>query len=108
MTQLRKDNKTGVKGVYESQGFFFAFICGDYIGRFKSLETAKIARQEAEKRPCYTMGLVRKDNTSGITGVCFNKKLKKYQAYIYKNGKKISLGFFVNKNDAIAARRAAE
>ena len=45
-----------------------------------------------------------KKNTSGNKGVCFNKKLNKWQAQImYKNIIK-HLGLFDNKEDAIIAR----
>ncbi len=50
----------------------------------------------------------RKDNTSGTCGVCFHKRDNKWHAQIRTNGKNKSLGYFTNKADAIAARRAAE
>ena len=45
-------------------------------------------------------------NKSGVSGVCYSKN--KYMAYIYYNYKKIELGSFDNKNDAIIARLKAE
>ena len=44
------------------------------------------------------------NNTSGSKGVCFSKTSNKWIAYIYRNGKKIHLGLFTNKEDAIKAR----
>ena len=52
---------------------------------------------------------LRSDNTSGTTGVCWASHHKRWYAYISdNNGKQIVLGYFVNKDDAIAARKAAE
>ena len=50
----------------------------------------------------------REDNTSGVTGVSFDKFYNKWGAIISINGRKKKLGNFENKADAIAARRAAE
>lgn len=49
-----------------------------------------------------------KNNTSGITGVTWHKSAKKWHAQIMVSRKTISLGLFVNINDAIVARKAAE
>jgi hypothetical protein len=51
---------------------------------------------------------IRTNNTSGVTGVCWNKKSNKYRAYIQKDGKNHNLGFFVNFEDAVKARKEAE
>jgi hypothetical protein len=50
----------------------------------------------------------RKDNSSGITGVCINKKTEKWYAQIQISGKHIRLGAFSEKNNAIIARLNAE
>ena len=50
----------------------------------------------------------RSDNTSGHTGVIWNRKLSKWQAQIHSGGKNHFLGAFTDINDAIAARKAAE
>ena len=50
----------------------------------------------------------RKDNTSGISGVILNKKLNKWQVYININGKRQHGGCFIDKNEAIAKRKAME
>lgn len=50
----------------------------------------------------------RVDNTSGVTGVSFNKADKKWRAYISVRGNIRSLGFFNKIDDAIAARKDAE
>ena len=50
----------------------------------------------------------RKDNSSGFKGVHFHKSTKKWQAAINANKKRIYLGLFENKEDAIIARMEAE
>lgn len=47
-------------------------------------------------------------NTSGITGVCWQKSLSKWKAEIMANGVKKHLGVFDDIEDAAAARKAAE
>lgn len=48
------------------------------------------------------------NNTSGYTGVYFNKRDNKWYAQIIIDSKHISLGTFQRKEDAIQARKAAE
>ena len=47
-------------------------------------------------------------NTSGITGVSFNKRDKDWEAYITFNKNHIHLGHYKNFDDAVKARRDAE
>lgn len=49
-----------------------------------------------------------KNNTSGHTGVSWQVRYKKWSAYITVNRKRIHLGTFSDRQDAIAAREAAE
>jgi hypothetical protein len=49
-----------------------------------------------------------KANTSGHTGVSFAKTAGRWEAYIWKDCKKINLGLFDILEDAIAARKRAE
>lgn len=51
---------------------------------------------------------IRSTNTSGAAGVSWNKRCAKWQARITVNHKRIHLGYFGNKDDAIAARKSAE
>ena len=51
---------------------------------------------------------VRKDNKSGCKGVYFDRDSGKYRAMITVSKKSISLGRFLDLNDAIAARKSAE
>lgn len=64
-------------------------------------------------RKCTTSENIRnrgilKNNKSGITGVRFNKRSKKYRVQIGNNGKQIDLGSYINLNDAIIARKKGE
>lgn len=45
-------------------------------------------------------------NTSGVKGVCFNKLIQKWQAEIIHNKVRHPLGYFVVKEEAVAAVRA--
>lgn len=51
---------------------------------------------------------IRKNNTSGITGVFYRKDTKRWAAEIKVNYKKITLGCYKTKIDAIKARQEAE
>ena len=48
------------------------------------------------------------DNTSGHNGVTWDKKNKKWYAYITVNGVMHNLGRYKNVNDAVVARKKAE
>ncbi len=50
----------------------------------------------------------RSDNTSGATGVVWKGPLRKWQAQLVVDRKHHHLGYFVEFEDAVAARRAAE
>ena len=50
----------------------------------------------------------RSDNTSGVVGVSYYKRDGNWQANITLSGKTRHLGYFGTKEDAIAARKAAE
>lgn len=49
-----------------------------------------------------------KTNTSGVMGVVWHKRDKRWQAGIMVSGKTIHLGQFAEKDDAISARKQAE
>ena len=51
---------------------------------------------------------MRKDNTSGITGVTMDKRNGKWIAEITRDKKKVFLGTFKEKEEAIKARKEAE
>lgn len=47
-------------------------------------------------------------NVSGVVGVIWHKQAQKWQAQIKAGGKRIHLGLFTDKAEAVAARKAAE
>lgn len=49
-----------------------------------------------------------RNNKSGVNGVCLDKLSGKWRAYINAHGKAITLGRFINIEDAIAARAEAD
>ena len=49
-----------------------------------------------------------KNNTSGVTGVYWDKREQKWYSRITINYQTINLGYFDNKDDAISARKNAE
>lgn len=51
---------------------------------------------------------IRRNNSTGVTGVYYNKSLKKYIARIHFRGKNISLGCYYKLEDAKKARELAE
>ena len=48
------------------------------------------------------------NNTSGCTGVSWNKQLGKWHSYISVYNKRINLGYFDNLEDAVYVRKRAE
>ncbi len=51
---------------------------------------------------------LREDNKSGVCGVSWYKRDKKWETYITVDQKRTRLGFFKNKREAIKVRKAAE
>lgn len=47
-------------------------------------------------------------NTSGTSGVCFDKTSKKWKVRVVKDFKRITLGYFLTLEEAAACRKAAE
>lgn len=47
-----------------------------------------------------------RNNSSGCSGVYWNKGSKKWRSFIYVEGKNVHLGFFFELDDAVAARDA--
>lgn len=51
---------------------------------------------------------LRTNNKSGVTGVSFNKTISQWRAYISVEGKRIELGHFTTKEEAIISRLNSE
>lgn len=90
-------------GKQVSPGFVVDHINQDtHDNRITNLRVIK-EKDNARNKP------KRRDNTSGVTGVCFDKWGHTWRAYIVDpNGKVIMLGRFKNPEDAIRARKDKE
>jgi hypothetical protein len=87
-----------------------------FVGCFKTMDEAYAARKQAtfdyvskrsmtgERR---RLQKPLKTSKSGVTGVLWNEKRHRWHAVVKVDRKQIHLGFFVEKDDAIAARQAA-
>jgi hypothetical protein len=78
----------------------------DHINRDKTdnrISNLRIATPAENQR---NIG-VRKSNTSGVVGVYWFARTGKWMAAVFLGGKNIHLGYFENKDDAIAARQKA-
>lgn len=51
---------------------------------------------------------IRSDNTSGVTGVCWDKRRQKWLVRVHENGKEIILGYFDDFDNAVTARKDGE
>ena len=72
-----------------------------YDNRKSELRIATIQNNNMNHR-------IAKNNTSGVTGVSYNKQLKKYIARIRINKKDIHLGCYSDFEEAVKARKEAE
>jgi len=68
----------------------------------ENLRLATSSQNKANSKRAYA------NSKSNILGVFWCKKRNKWRARITKNNKKIHLGYFLNQDDAIAARKAGE
>lgn len=50
---------------------------------------------------------LRQDNTSGVKGVAWDRSRKRWVAYIRKNRRRVTLGRFLDKADAVRVRQSA-
>ena len=79
----------------------------DHLNHNRSDNRRENLRIVTRSENCFNMGL-RKDNTSGYSGVRWFKRDQLWEARITVHGVKYYLGRYKNKTDAIAARKAAE
>lgn len=64
--------------------------------------------REASNRENSRNRAISSRNTSGVVGVSWSKQRGKWYSYIRADGHLHSLGFYENKNEAVAARKQAE
>lgn len=62
-----------------------------------------VTHSENNKNQCMKL-----NNTSGVTGVSFDKNTNKWNAYITVNYKRINVGYYKSFEDALRARKEAE
>ena len=79
----------------------------DHINR-NPLDNRKCNLRQATVAQNNMNKTIAKNNTSGIIGVNWDKKLEKWKVSITCDRKRIHIGYFVNKDDAIRARLNAE
>lgn len=104
ISHLSPNNKSGYAGVTRAGKKWCARITVNkmrhYLGCFDSKEDAIAAKKAAEIK----YGVV----SVKAAGVAYFRTMKKWYAYIGVKGDTKNLGYFDNKEDAIAARKAAE
>ena len=79
----------------------------DHIDGNKANNAIKNLREVTHQKNMKNRG-IQKNNTSGHIGVGWDKFTSKWVAQIQNNGNRILLGRYINIEDAIAARQAAE
>ena len=79
----------------------------DHINRNKTDNRISNLRDVSHKQNMQNASK-RSDNTSGHPGVYLVKRKSKWQAQIMHNYKLIHLGYFSDREEAVAARKAAE
>ena len=79
----------------------------DHINRNKKDNRIKNLRKTDKSENAFNSKL-RSNNKSGVTGVRFRQDTKRWTAEIKKDYKKISLGCFATKEEAVQARKKAE
>lgn len=113
----RSNNKSGRVGVHysEERGCWVAqagFSSNEkvWLGQYRTFEEAEEARKFFEDNGFSPKNgrAMQYNNTSGCSGVHWDKVHEKWVARIYINGKRKCLGSFKSKEDAIAARKQAE
>ena len=79
----------------------------DHINRIKDDNRFANLRLVSNLENCHNQS-IHKHNTSGITGVCWHKRKKKWTAYIWVNNKRIHLGYYDTIEEAKEERDNAK
>lgn len=91
-----------------------------YYGELPPCQIDHINRNKADNRICNLRLAInneadnlqnlgtRVDNTSGVTGVVWNRCKNRWVVRVYRAGKQICLGYFESFDEAVAARKAGE
>jgi len=121
--------KTGENYTRNDEGYIRIFVCGklyyahrlawlymygvfpkhqiDHINHIKD-DNRLINLRKATSRENKKNAPLRKDNKSGVVGVCIHKPTQKWSAEIKVNGEKVYLGLFEHIEDAAKIRKEAE
>jgi hypothetical protein len=89
------------------KGFFPKNIDIDHIDRNKlnnSWHNLRLVSRQCNSRNAH----ISSKNTSGVTGVCYNNKYKKWLSHIKISGKLLNIGLYSNFYDAVKGRWDAE
>ena len=109
--ELTTNNISSMSNKYSTNNVRFSKLINcdnyDHIDRNPLNNRKYNLRQCTWNENMYNRGR-RSDNTSGVTGVYFDKQTNKWMASITSNGKHKYLGRFDDKDDAIKARLLAE
>ena len=102
------------KKIYKTHRLVWLYVYGymptcklDHINHNRTDNRISNLREVTDKDNCRNCS-ISKNNTSGINGVSFIRKTKKWRARIMVNRKEINLGRFSDKKDALEARKHAE
>lgn len=91
-------------------------VCMHQLLGFKGydhIDRNELNNRKFNLRPCNSTQnsqnkSLQSNNSSGVSGVSWHKNSQKWHSYITVNKRRINLGFFINKDDAIKARLNAE
>lgn len=105
-------SKTGYV-VARNHTYLHKIICPNPQGITDHINKNTLDNRKCNLRPANTLEnirnhKVRKDSTSGVTGVVWLKLSQKWSAVIYLNQRTTRLGSYTNIDDAIKARLRAE
>lgn len=98
---------------YKAHRVIWAIVYGEWVDEVDHIEGIRDDNRITQLRDG-SNGENRKNvklplsNTSGVIGVSWAKNVKKWNAYIHINGKRVNLGYFENFNEAVSVRKEAE
>lgn len=89
-------------GCYHKEGY-------EHFEDIKDLGTKKLQSKRVEGTSLYAMQTkIPTNNTSGVKGVSYVERLRKYRAYLQIRGKQINLGYYKTLEEAAKAREEGE
>lgn len=116
----RTSDYVSPKGQHETRWLCICDCGKEKIAKSGDLKKGRVKSCGCLKRDCrswlpdnpqnvmYSQRKISKNNTSGVTGVCWHEKRQRWRACIRYKDENICLGEYKNKADAIKARKEAE